>query len=387
MRRHHHSHRHGFTLIELLVVIGIIAVLVAILLPAVQQAREAARRSTCRNNLKQLGLAVMNYESTFRRFPSSGKGVDMIASGSQFSTQRLGSAPGTPNWDTTGNSTRYEPAFDPHSTFTSILPYMDGGPIYNSMFMGAAYNSTLTPTTNQNISAAKTKIALLLCPSNGAMTDDTQGYGQVDYGATSYTDIETTGATADVGKVKLPNPTGSPPSPGSRRVGALGLGGTPIGLLTDGTSNTILIAEAAGRQWAVANASSAFGAGADNNPGASGQGCGSGNNERCPNRWGDPANAIGVSGQCNGPMPAPSSSAYGSPGRVINNSNRPMGGGANAWSTKNCGPNDEIFSFHTGGAQAVFGDGAVRFLSENMDAGLLGKLVARADGEQVDIPQ
>ena len=62
----------GFTLIELLVVIAIIAVLIALLLPAVQQAREAARRTQCKNNLKQFGLAIYNYESTYSRFPSCG---------------------------------------------------------------------------------------------------------------------------------------------------------------------------------------------------------------------------------------------------------------------------------------------------------------------------
>src|ERR1700709_2477916 len=90
------NRRTGFTLIELLVVIAIIAVLIALLLPAVQQAREAARRSQCKNNLKQLGLAMHNYHDTYKVFPT--------ASG--------------------GNG------FSPHAR---ILPYVDQAPLYGTL--------------------------------------------------------------------------------------------------------------------------------------------------------------------------------------------------------------------------------------------------------------
>lgn len=72
-----HSGKPGFTLIELLVVIAIIAVLVALLLPAVQQAREAARRSQCKNNLKQYGLAIHNYHEVHKMFPLGGSGWNL----------------------------------------------------------------------------------------------------------------------------------------------------------------------------------------------------------------------------------------------------------------------------------------------------------------------
>ncbi len=98
--------RRGFTLIELLVVIAIIAILIALLLPAVQQAREAARRTQCRNNFKQVGLALHNYHDNFGRFPPA-----LISSG------RSGSATSMPVLNTTG--------------FVLLLPYLDQAPLYN----------------------------------------------------------------------------------------------------------------------------------------------------------------------------------------------------------------------------------------------------------------
>src|ERR1700678_1541551 len=100
------SRRIGFTLIELLVVIAIIAVLIALLLPAVQQAREAARRTQCKNNLKQIGLALFNYEKTFNQFPVNSFVNISIATGSLNILQT-----------TSGG--------------VALLPYIDQGNIYN----------------------------------------------------------------------------------------------------------------------------------------------------------------------------------------------------------------------------------------------------------------
>src|SRR5213595_2104408 len=99
---HRSPGRGGFTLIELLVVIAIIAVLIALLLPAVQQAREAARRTQCKSNLKQIGLALQNYHEAFQTFP--------------------------PGYIATSDITRTTPGW---SWCSMILPILDQGPLYN----------------------------------------------------------------------------------------------------------------------------------------------------------------------------------------------------------------------------------------------------------------
>ena len=136
--------KRGFTLIELLVVIAIIAILIALLLPAVQQAREAARRSQCKNNLKQLGLALHNYHETFSVLPPA----------------HIGRCT-TPLLNATG--------------LTMILPYMDQANIYNQYnHSGAATPHTTTgapaalsdPTTNGNAAVVKNLVVAFLCPSD-----------------------------------------------------------------------------------------------------------------------------------------------------------------------------------------------------------------------------
>jgi prepilin-type N-terminal cleavage/methylation domain-containing protein len=156
----------GFTLIEILVVIAIIAVLIALLLPAVQQAREAARRTQCKNNLKQIGLALFNYESNYNQFPMCGLWYG----------------------DSAGvlvNGTGWGQA---------ILPFLDQGNIYNAFDPTQAIWSG---ATNQALIA--TKISAFVCPSVAGNTDTfTQTWtGSVNSTLTVPTPIVATWARTD----------------------------------------------------------------------------------------------------------------------------------------------------------------------------------------------
>lgn len=344
-------HRAGFTLIELLVVIAIIAVLISLLLPAVQQAREAARKTQCKNNMKQIGLGLLNYESTYNRLPSGGEG-----------TQWTAPPAGMPAFMNPPGQGLYGAGFFPVSTFTAILPYIDQQPVYNLFNFNLQYNDG-TANAAGNRTAAKTFIGSYLCPSNPILTADPQGYGQCDYMPTSYTDLD----PANGGRAA--STIGS--NPGKRKDGALALYGTPLRELTDGTTNTIAIAEDVGRSqnnsWPTKSKYQA-GITGDTCPcDPSGTGC------RCNNRWADADTGNGVSG--------PTRNANTPPPKLINNNNVPMGGGtAGSWLINNNGPNDEIFSFHAGGANILLCDGSVRFISENVNWNIVRMLVDKNDG-------
>ena len=137
--RHRQS---GFTLIELLVVIAIIAILIALLLPAVQQAREAARRSTCKNNLKQLGIAMHNYQDTHRCLPL----------GANPSRSVLGT---TQTWG----------GFSAH---TMLLPFMDQAPLYNKVNFQQHFHQDI-PAGAGNVTVRRTILPAYICPSDGQL--------------------------------------------------------------------------------------------------------------------------------------------------------------------------------------------------------------------------
>ncbi|MEN1681933.1 MAG: DUF1559 domain-containing protein [Planctomycetota bacterium] len=206
------SQRQGFTLVELLVVIAIIGILIALLLPAVQSAREAARRSQCLNNLRQIGLAIHNYESSFKRFPAGGQGTDYPA-----------------NFPATRASTN----FDTHSVFGYVLNYLEQGNIADRMDLTLNYRDS-----PENLEAARNVVTVYLCPSNQIRDApaDSEGFGAVDYGATYYTDL---------------SPETGERDSTHRADGALTTGGVRVAKISDGLSRTIAVAEDVGRQEAI----------------------------------------------------------------------------------------------------------------------------------------
>src|SRR5262245_59054953 len=145
-------HKGGFTLVELLVVIAIIGVLVALLLPAVQAAREAARRSTCSNNLKQLAIGCHNYHDIAGKFPLN-----------------YATTPGNAHWNDPPNTLHRSTSW-----MVQVLPFIEQKPLYDMFDFNwdvrlDPRNGTVVnnPNNPSNAFAARTVIPTYLCPSDG----------------------------------------------------------------------------------------------------------------------------------------------------------------------------------------------------------------------------
>jgi prepilin-type N-terminal cleavage/methylation domain-containing protein/prepilin-type processing-associated H-X9-DG protein len=368
----------GFTLVELLVVIAIIGVLIALLLPAVQAAREAARRSQCVNNMKQLGLGALNFESSKKQLPPSGQ------------------------CDSTGGAST---TYMIHSTATMILPFIERAAVY-SLFdhktnpitayaatpSGAAFKTSTgcllhpdaigrnydDPAHPSGQLAAKSKIETFICPTtpiSNEARDPVHGYGGIDYMVIALSDVDS----------RVGSPTYGMRTPGSgsedwqSQVVApmLNCDGGGMERVIDGSSNTIMWIEDAGRSHPDVTDYGAYSSRFTPVSGAADPiDMSSGPNGRRVFAWAD-ADAVsnGYSGPSNAIPPA-------SRAAKINNYSTPEGGPAECrWSVNNCGPNDEPFSFHTGGVNATMGDGSVKFLAEQVDGVVVKWMIGAEDGQ------
>ncbi|QDT14495.1 DUF1559 domain-containing protein [Alienimonas californiensis] len=335
--------RAGFTLIELLVVIAIIAILVSLLLPAVQQAREAARRSQCQNNLKQLGLAAHNYHSTYQVF-SMGSG----------GTTGTPAPPTTQLQENNGNLL---------SAFPPLLPYLDQTAMWNQISkpLDRDGNASTTndihppfgPNPNQTTYKAWTQsLSSMLCPSNGA---NLSTLGETNYGM-NWGD----------------NPRGVRSSNRTHARGMFLLGNN-LGLrdARDGTVNTLLFAEIAraeDRTVQARMATAITAVGYSDTVGYATPGACLEPAVVDPNNPGNYASAVVLNGSFRGRGWAGAWGHYTGVTTIM----PPNGPSCDNDADHSVNAMPTAGSFHTGGIQVTLADGSVRFISETIDLGKLG---------------
>jgi prepilin-type N-terminal cleavage/methylation domain-containing protein/prepilin-type processing-associated H-X9-DG protein len=297
----------GFTLIELLVVIAIIAVLIGLLLPAVQKVRESAARAKCQNNMKQIALGMHNYENARGGFPPS-------------RTEGPGLAqPGSPYYP-------YQ-----HSWTAALLPYIEQTASFNIYRYDKDWNDPA------NYAAVRTPLAVFNCPSTPEqsrfdMTIPAQPAGGDYHAVNAIKDFIGINCFGYFGTLNKDDP---------RLVGAMMRNrNSTFADIRDGTSNTLLVAEDAGRPKFYNQARQLY------DP--IGQQGG----------WADPGGAFSLDGaNPDGSIPGPC----------------PM----------NCSNDSELYAWHTGGVNVAFADGSVHYLRQNIDICTLAKLFTRAGGEVV----
>jgi prepilin-type N-terminal cleavage/methylation domain-containing protein/prepilin-type processing-associated H-X9-DG protein len=384
--------RRGFTLIELLVVIAIIAVLIGLLLPAVQKVREAANRMSCQNNLKQLALACMNYESAYKKIP-----------------------PGRYNY-TNGNDVLYSSAND-NTGFEIMLPYVEQANLGNMFQPGLGWYyypgiSPQLPNGAPNYAAIQQQLKLFICPSSGPrQVDITPAWVAFGFpanlspmcGGTDYLMSKGMNAYLDGNSASI-IPSGAR---GAFDVNSM----VQIADFTDGTSNTFLLGEGAG------NTPNFLAMYPYVQPGAPAQPVlnSTGNTIQIDQAWGVPVIedinlatgaqdyfgcTFGVTAQCGGynnpaaqggdfdePMNGrPNSTNIGSSGaRLITASvDSTLSGGSNPGNNPTATPVDTVSGFrslHTGGCNFAFADGSVHFIPQSVSMTTYKALSTKNGGE------
>ncbi|MBM3997940.1 MAG: DUF1559 domain-containing protein [Planctomycetes bacterium] len=304
----------GFTLVELLVVIAIIGILVALLLPAVQAAREAARRTQCSNNIRQIGLALHSFHDARKFFPPG-----------SITTSTSVAAMGTKN--ALGIPIGVE-----HGWAVFILPYVEQQPLYDQ------YRFDLDWRDPGNLGPREQQLSVFQCASS-------PGRGRYDqYTPTGFSAIRAApsdygvnnGISTDLGPLNVVDAESIASPQGVMRVNRL----QSFADITDGSSNTMWICEDAGRPTRYVTGRRVLGSGR-----YSGAGWADVDNEYITHGYSyDGLTSIG-------PCPI------------------------------NCTNNNEIYAFHPQGAQCMFGDASVRFLSQTTSIRIVARLLTRSGRE------
>lgn len=357
------ANRSGFTLIELLVVIAIIGVLAGLLLPAVQQAREAARRMTCSSNLRQMGLALFNYEATYKRVPPAIWSAPFPPTGVPTNTTV---------WTVGGTNRSYSQLDDDgYGWQTSILPFIEQSNLYNQFAVPTANVPPMgTPgaiekywrlmgasaTGGAVIPGGDTKIPIYLCPSSALPEIVPSTY--VIPGATTPTAIQ---RPASIGYATTSYKAcgGTEPGVGLDPTGNNGIMAKqyerkPVAFahVMDGLSNTLLVAEST---YITGDNSSRHASPGSATPAAPGP------VENWP-IW------IGASDDDEG-------------SRVTGEFSNPINSGTKPSEWFFALGDDSAASYHTGGANFVFADGSATFISQNIDSVTYARLHAMNDGQ------
>jgi prepilin-type N-terminal cleavage/methylation domain-containing protein/prepilin-type processing-associated H-X9-DG protein len=312
------ARRGGFSLIELLVVIAIIAILIALLVPAVQKVREAAARTQCQNNVKQLGLACHGYHGDHGKFPEGAVGP---------------LSPAFPQYLQLKH----------HGLGTYLLPYLEqSAPAGRYRWDASWFDPPNQPVVNAQLPTWQCPSALANRVMDGSLPTVAPPPVEPFNGSAACGDYAGT-SVVDAGLVRagVIDPPGGPLDERGHYEGVFPPNHTRrLTDIRDGTSNTTLIAECAGR----------------------------------PQLW-----------RGRGPVPNVwlSGGPWASRGLLWCRGATPDGTASFGTCAVNCTNDREVYSFHAGGANVVFADGSVRFLSADLSIRVFAKLVTRAGGEVV----